>query len=82
MLSTVTSKGRVTLPLALRERLGLVPGTRLDFGIDAAGNLVARALNNDPTAICGLLKRSNQPAVGVKEMDLAIADGASGCDLQ
>lgn len=31
MLSTLTSKGQVTIPQALRQRLGLVPGQAVEF---------------------------------------------------
>ena len=37
MLSTLTSKGQITLPVALRERLGLVAGTKIKFIHDATG---------------------------------------------
>ena len=76
MLSTVTAKGQVTLPKELRDRLGIVPGKPLDFEIDAGGNLVARPLRRDATAVLGILKRPGQAAVGVEEMDTAIADSA------
>ena len=33
MLSTVTDKGQVTLPKAIRDRLGILPGTRIDFEV-------------------------------------------------
>jgi AbrB family looped-hinge helix DNA binding protein len=52
---TLTSKGQVTIPQEIRERLGLVPGTRVVFDIvgesvrirkadrqDRGANLVAR----------------------------------------
>ena len=29
----LTSKGQVTIPIAIRERLGLRPGTEVEFGI-------------------------------------------------
>lgn len=35
--ATVTSKGQVTLPVALRERLGIAEGTKVKFIHDAAG---------------------------------------------
>lgn len=35
MLSTVTSKGQVTIPQALRQRLGLVPGQAVEFDLSA-----------------------------------------------
>ena len=39
--ATVTSKGQITLPKALRERLGLRRGSRLRFRIDERGSLQA-----------------------------------------
>lgn len=35
---TLTSKGQVTIPRDIRERLGLLPGTRVEF--DVVGNSV------------------------------------------
>ena len=32
---TVTIKGQITIPLALRERFGLLPGTEVEFVTDA-----------------------------------------------
>ena len=30
----ITSKGQVTIPMAIRERLGLLPDTEVEFEID------------------------------------------------
>ena len=35
MLSTLTSTGQVTIPQALRQRLGLVPGQAVEFDLSA-----------------------------------------------
>lgn len=35
MLSTVTSKGQVTIPQALRQQLGLLPGQAVEFRLSA-----------------------------------------------
>jgi len=35
MKATLTSKGQITIPVAIRERLGLKPGQVLDFDPDA-----------------------------------------------
>ena len=42
MTSTISSKGQVTVPVELREMLGLTPGTRLAFEAGPRGTLVAR----------------------------------------
>jgi AbrB family looped-hinge helix DNA binding protein len=41
--ATVTSKGQVTLPKRLRDRLGLTRGSRIRFRVEADG-----ALRGDP----------------------------------
>jgi AbrB family looped-hinge helix DNA binding protein len=33
----ITAKGQVTIPQALRERAGLMPGTDVEFKLDAGG---------------------------------------------
>jgi antitoxin PrlF len=43
MKTTVSVKGQITIPKRLRDRLGLRPGTVLDFD-EADGRLVGRKL--------------------------------------
>jgi AbrB family looped-hinge helix DNA binding protein len=43
MKTTVSEKGQITIPKRLRDRLGLRPGTVLDFE-EADGRLVGRKL--------------------------------------
>lgn len=48
MKTIVSEKGQITVPKALRERLGIVPGTVLELRA-AGGALVARKrINADP----------------------------------
>jgi antitoxin PrlF len=42
MTTTISSKGQVTVPVALRELLGLTPGTQLAFEAGPRGTLVVR----------------------------------------
>ena len=39
MESTVTSKGQITLPKPIRQRLGIQTGSRIRFLVDARGHL-------------------------------------------
>ena len=39
----ISTKGQVTVPLAIRERLGLLPGTEVEFEIDGDGAYLRRA---------------------------------------
>ena len=40
---TLTSKGQVTIPQAIRERLGLLPGTHVVFDVDGDSVRIRRA---------------------------------------
>jgi antitoxin PrlF len=42
MSTTITSKGQVTIPKHIRERLGLKAGSRLIFEVNRDGELVLR----------------------------------------
>jgi AbrB family looped-hinge helix DNA binding protein len=39
----LTSKGQVTIPIEIRERLGLRPGTRVEFDVDGDAVRVMKA---------------------------------------
>jgi antitoxin PrlF len=49
MKSRVAERGQVTIPKALRDRLGVVPGTTLEFS-EHHGRLVAVKTPADPVA--------------------------------
>jgi AbrB family looped-hinge helix DNA binding protein len=38
----VTSKGQVTIPIEIRDRLGLLPGTEVDFVVEGEGARILR----------------------------------------
>jgi antitoxin PrlF len=42
MAVTVTSKGQVTIPKPVRDRLGINPGSKIDFEIDEDGRAFLR----------------------------------------
>ncbi len=39
----ITSKGQVTIPLVIREKLGLLPDTEVEFAIDRDAVRITRA---------------------------------------
>jgi antitoxin PrlF len=45
-IATVTSKGQITVPLAVRKRLGLHAGDRLEF-INEGGTMIVRPVRGD-----------------------------------
>ncbi|MDR0285357.1 MAG: AbrB/MazE/SpoVT family DNA-binding domain-containing protein [Propionibacteriaceae bacterium] len=73
--ATMTSKGQVTVPREVRERLGLTTGSLLDFVPDQGSyRLATRA-----TAVSELFDILPRPsrAATIEEMDAAIAAGAA-----
>jgi AbrB family looped-hinge helix DNA binding protein len=43
MATRMTSKGQVTIPKAVREHLGIGPGSAVEFALATDGNVVVRA---------------------------------------
>lgn len=50
MRATVTSKGQVTIPKALRDRLGIVEGAILDFHEESGRLVCERVEAHDPVS--------------------------------
>jgi len=62
MKAIVSEKGQVTIPKAIRRRLGICTGTVIDFEA-AAGRLVGekQELTEDPVAaVTGIVKRTRE----------------------
>jgi len=77
MQSTLTSKGQITLPKALRDELHLKAGDKIDFGRNEDGNYVLRPKNLSIESLKGFLKdKYKGPPVSVEEMQEAILENA------
>lgn len=72
MASTITSKGQVTIPRELREALGLVQGSQLEFEVRGtslvAHKVVALRVSDlwltHPEVVADLTESANQVAAG------------------
>jgi len=71
--SMLTSRGRTTIPKVVREHLGLVAGSRVDFEIRALGEVVLRPVTRDIRTLGGILYRPAQRPVSLEEMEAPIA---------
>jgi AbrB family looped-hinge helix DNA binding protein len=79
MESTITAKGQTTIPKAIRDHLGLKPGSRVKFFIHPNGRVVL--LPTRPvTDLRGIVKAIQSP-VTLDQMDDAIAAGAAEGNL-
>ena len=72
MLVTLTSKGQITLPKEIRDRLGLDAGSMLDFQVLADNTITARAIAPDARRIRGLLKSPHAALLTVEQMDAGV----------
>lgn len=72
--STLTSKGQITIPKEVRDRLGVHEGDRIVFQFDEQGRVILRPESRDPLGgLVGLLRhRAKERAATVEEMNEAI----------
>ena len=76
--STITSKGQTTIPKAVRDRLGLLSGDKIDFVFDAGGQLVIKPRTVHVHDLFGILKPKNGRIATLEDMENAINEGARG----
>lgn len=72
MQATITSKGQVTLPKPIRDRLHLKRGDRIDFVLEDDGCLRIAPVTASVTRLKGMLPKPDAP-VTLEAMDAAIA---------
>jgi AbrB family looped-hinge helix DNA binding protein len=77
--ATVTSKGQITIPVKVREALGLKPGVRVDFYKNADGDFVLRPKTGSIMEMRGCLAYAGPPMT-IEEMHEAILDHAAELD--
>jgi antitoxin PrlF len=70
--ATVTSKGQVTIPKAVRDLMHIDAGDQIDFVVTDHGDVFLRSVSLDIRALRGLLRRSRRTDVSVEEMNTAI----------
>lgn len=70
LTSSVTTKGQVTIPAELREKLGIKPGDRVNF-VETAGKVEIQRQENRVAAAFGVFKA--RKSVSLKQMEEAIA---------
>ncbi len=73
MFATLTSKGQLTLPKEILDRLNPDAGAILDFQIQGDNTITARHVQPDARRIRGLLKSPHAAPLSVEQMDEAVA---------
>jgi AbrB family looped-hinge helix DNA binding protein len=74
--ATVTSKGQITIPLEVRNAMGVSAGTRIDFVRGDDGRYVMIPKTGSISALKGIIPLRRKPAT-IEEMQEAIVAGAT-----
>jgi antitoxin PrlF len=74
--ATITSKGQVTIPSDVRQRLGLESGDRVEF-VEIEGGYAIKPAIDDVRSLKGLLRKPARP-VTVENMNAAIRARGAG----
>ena len=78
MFSTVTDKGQVTLPKAVRNDLGIEPGTGLSFQVQPDGTIKVHVLKRGSAGLFGLISRAAEAPRSLEQIDSGIAAAIVG----
>jgi AbrB family looped-hinge helix DNA binding protein len=71
MISTLSSKGQITLPKAIRDRLDLQTGDKLEFFGDKEGHVKMVPVTAPVTQLKGMVPKPAKPK-SLQDLQLAI----------
>ena len=72
----VTSKGQITIPICIREKLGLEPGDRIEF-VEVEGKFQLMPATRSIRELKGKFYDPSRKPVSIEEMNEAIARRAA-----
>lgn len=75
-LAKVTSKGQVTIPLEIRQKLGLEAGSRIDFVLTDEGRVVVEPVLSSLKSLEGVFHDARRKPVSLADMQNAIEEEA------
>lgn len=76
--STLTSRGRVTIPKEIRTQVQLRTGQRVHFDVDSRGRMILTPQTHEILALKGIIRTRRHRVVTVREMNETIAQGFAG----
>ena len=66
--ATLTSKGRITIPKEIRDRLSMKAGDRMTFTLMPDGTVVMRVKFRSVTELAGMLHKKGRKPVPVEQL--------------
>lgn len=76
-VATLTSKGQITIPVEVRRKLGLKPGDRLDFIMEAGDEVRLKAKKRPLADLLGILKGVRKRPLSIEQMHDAVVEAAN-----
>lgn len=76
--ATITSKGQITIPKAVRNLLRLQKGDRVSFVVHDETEAVMKPLARSVDDVFGTLYDKRQPALKIDDMNQAVAERFKG----
>ena len=76
--ATLTTKGQITIPKAIRDRLMLHSGDKLDFHLTEQGEVLLKPVTRHVDEVFGRLSKPGQKVLSPAEMDAAIQKRVMG----
>jgi len=76
--ATLTSKGQITLPKSIRDRLRLDAGDQVDFIVQDDGTVVLRPATVDVRELKGLLHRKGIKPLSIEAMNAIVRRRGAG----
>lgn len=70
----ITSKGQVTIPKSIRDKLDLQKGDVLSFDIEPEGKITIKPEKESPDTAYGILYREGREALSIEEMESGVAE--------
>ena len=75
-VATLTSKGQITVPKAIREYLNIDTGDQVEFIIAGEGKVIMCAKTIEVDELCGMVERKQ--GVSISDMKQGIKDKITG----
>ena len=76
MQATMTSRGQVTLPKPIRDKLNLRPGDKIEFMIVEDGSLLVTPCTAPVTRLKGMVPRPETP-LSLEDIDKTVAQAVA-----
>jgi AbrB family looped-hinge helix DNA binding protein len=76
-VATLTSKGQITIPVEVRRKLGLKPGDRVAFVVEAGGEVRLKAKKRPLADLLGVLQAAVKRPLSVEQMGDAVLEAAN-----